>query len=41
MARKVSFVKKAKAGKKKRDRLAFNFGHNVGRKRRGGFGGGS
>jgi hypothetical protein len=41
MARKVSFVKKAKAGKKKRDRTSFNFGANASRKRRGGFGGGS
>ena len=38
MAKKLSFTKKAK-GKKKPDRLAFNFGHNVSRKRRGGGGG--
>jgi hypothetical protein len=44
MARKVSFAKRPKAkGKAKRDPLAFNFGANVGggKRRRGGFGGGS
>ena len=41
MAKKVSFTKKAKAGKKKPDRTSFNFGANVAKKRRGGFGGGS
>jgi hypothetical protein len=41
MAKKLTFTKKAK-GKKKTDRTAFNFGANVGgKKRRGGFGGGS
>jgi hypothetical protein len=42
MAKRVSFKKKAPKGKKKVDRTAFNFGANVaGKKRRGGFGGGS
>jgi hypothetical protein len=40
MAKKLTFTKKPK-GKKKPDRTAFNFGANVGKKRRGGFGGGS
>ncbi len=40
MARKVSFKKKAKG--KKKPETSFNFGFNVaGKKRRGGFGGGS
>jgi hypothetical protein len=44
MAKKVSFRRKPKAkGKAKRVPLAFNFGANAGggKKRRGGFGGGS
>jgi hypothetical protein len=43
MARKVSFARKKKVGQKKGGRTNFNFGANVagGKKRRGGFGGGS
>jgi hypothetical protein len=41
MAKRVSFVKKATKGKKKRDRTRFDFGANVAKRRRGGSGGGS
>jgi hypothetical protein len=45
MAKKVNFGRKKKPGKKKGSSTDFNFGANVarkgGRKRKGGFGGGS
>jgi hypothetical protein len=42
MAKRVKFGRKKPTGKKKPGRTAFNFGANVGgKKRRGGFGGGS
>jgi hypothetical protein len=43
VAKKVNFTKKPKhkGRKKKAPDTSFNFGANVGKKRRGGFGGGS
>ena len=41
MAKKLKFGRKKKPAKKKGANIDFNFGANVGKKRRGGRGGGS